>query len=96
MKCTVCGKRLSLRKENVYLVKEEGTIFNKYRDAIDCSKCGCQNLLAIRIAPIHGRYIPSAEILEYAKSLGIEADGRPLEWYISQIHEAEKKRSVKL
>lgn len=96
MKCTVCRKRFSLRKENVYLVQEESVIFDKYRDAIDCPKCGCQNILATRKKPVHGRYIPSAEIQEYARRLGIEADGRPLEWYISQIHEAEKKRSVKL
>lgn len=53
MKCTICGKRFSVKKKDVYNVvvnKNEGLIIpcNVIFDAIDCPKCGCQHLLKER------------------------------------------------
>lgn len=53
MKCTICGKRFSVKKEYVYKVvvnKNEGLVFpcNVIFDAMDCPKCGCQHLLKER------------------------------------------------
>lgn len=49
-KCDVCGALLNLNKDKIYLVKTEN-LFAKgevYSDAIDCEKCGCQNVLKER------------------------------------------------
>lgn len=54
MKCSVCGKRFDIKKENTYTV--DMTIDNVFSaltkqavyDAIDCPKCGCQQLLKER------------------------------------------------
>lgn len=49
-KCNACGALLDLNKDKTYLVKETN-FFTKeevYSDAIDCEKCGCQNILKER------------------------------------------------
>ena len=53
MKCTICGKRFSVKKKYVYNV-----VFKQYEvlsftgdvifDAMDCPNCGCQHLLKER------------------------------------------------
>ena len=53
MKCTICGKRFSIKKKYVYNVvvnKNEGLLVacNVIFDAIDCPNCGCQHLLKER------------------------------------------------
>lgn len=54
MKCTVCKKRFTIAKPNVYRVrvceKPAGSLYSLLRtfDAIDCPKCGCQHLLKPR------------------------------------------------
>lgn len=49
-RCNVCGEPLVLDKEKIYLV-ESTIFFTKERcvyDAVDCEKCGCQNVLKER------------------------------------------------
>ena len=49
-KCDVCRTPLELDKEIIYLV-ENTNFFTKERcvyDAVDCVKCGCQNILKER------------------------------------------------
>ena len=49
-KCDVCGALLDLNKDKTYLVKRVN-FFTKeemYSDAVDCEKCGCQNVLKER------------------------------------------------
>lgn len=49
-KCSVCGTPLDLSKDKTYLVKIEN-FFTKeccVYDAVDCGKCGCQNILKER------------------------------------------------
>ena len=53
MKCTICGKRFSVKKKYVYNVvfkQNEVLTFagDVIFDAIDCPKCGCQHLLKER------------------------------------------------
>ena len=52
MKCKVCGKRIKLNKDNMYMVKISEGIFSfktpRIFDAIDCPKCGTQNILCVR------------------------------------------------
>lgn len=50
-KCSVCGEPLVLDKEKTYLVKDVNFFTGKKTafDAIDCEKCGCQNILKARI-----------------------------------------------
>ena len=52
--CKVCGKRLNLKAENRYEIREvpkglrvlvEGAVVY---EAFDCPKCGCQNIVNIR------------------------------------------------
>ena len=56
MKCTICGKRFSVKKKYVYkLVINQNEMF-KFNgdvifDAMDCPKCGCQHLLKERKLP---------------------------------------------
>lgn len=49
-KCDVCGALLNLNKDKIYLVKTVNFITKGevYSDAIDCEKCGCQNILKER------------------------------------------------
>ena len=49
-KCSVCGTLLNLTKDKTYLVKEVGVLTGRCTlyDAIDCEKCGCQNILKER------------------------------------------------
>ena len=46
-KCSVCGASLPLDKNKTYLVKSINFLTKEcmYSDAIDCEKCGCQNIL---------------------------------------------------
>ena len=50
-KCSVCGEPLALDKEKTYLVKDVNFFTRKEItfDAIDCEKCGCQNILKARM-----------------------------------------------
>lgn len=52
MKCKVCSKRIKLNKDYTYMVKVSRGIFSfetpRVFDAIDCPKCGTQNLLCVR------------------------------------------------
>lgn len=53
MKCTICGKRFSLKKEFVYNVVINQNEMFKFNgdvifDAMDCPNCGCQHLLKER------------------------------------------------
>ena len=54
IKCKICGSKLELKKENKYLVLENKGITeifnngNTYYECVDCSKCGCQNIINIR------------------------------------------------
>ena len=49
-KCDVCGTPLDLNKDKIYLVKTVNFITKgeMYSDAVDCEKCGCQNILKER------------------------------------------------
>ena len=57
-KCSVCGKRFMPDKESVYLASEGISVvdvFTKVKrvyDATDCPRCGCQQLLNIRVPKI--------------------------------------------
>ncbi len=56
-KCDVCGAQLDLNKDKTYLVKTVN-FFTKqemYSDAVDCEKCGCQNVLKERKVRADGR-----------------------------------------
>lgn len=53
MKCTICGKRFSVKKKYVYNVvfkQNEVLTFagDVIFDAMDCPNCGCQHLLKER------------------------------------------------
>lgn len=52
IRCKICGKRIKLDKSKTYQTKiEENNIFSRglaIYDAIDCEKCGAQNLLGKR------------------------------------------------
>lgn len=53
IKCKVCKKRFSPKKENKYIVQEIPTVTNVFTgtkafEAFDCPKCGCQNIVGIR------------------------------------------------
>ena len=54
IKCKICGTKLELKKENKYVVSENKGLSeivqkgNTYFECIDCSKCGCQNIINIR------------------------------------------------
>ncbi|MDE6141026.1 MAG: hypothetical protein K2G03_00340 [Bacilli bacterium] len=48
--CSICGGKIKLEKEKVYLVRQcEGLFTVKYYNAIDCPYCGCQILLWPRL-----------------------------------------------
>ena len=49
-KCSVCGRRFEIRKENTYRAFKPGgiTFVRSVFDAVDCPHCGCQHLLNIR------------------------------------------------
>lgn len=54
-KCKICGKRFNVIKDKVYIVIETqgfaaalSTPAKKY-DAIDCPRCGCQQVLWVRM-----------------------------------------------
>ena len=50
-RCNVCGKWFAPKREKIYLVKN----YNRgglLTDAIDCPRCGCQKLLAVRITRV--------------------------------------------
>ena len=54
-KCSVCGTKLLPQKESVYKVVEAVTALESLAksrhvyDAIDCPRCGCQEVLKIRM-----------------------------------------------
>ena len=49
-RCSVCGEPLDLDKGKTYLVELTNFLTKEimYSDAIDCEKCGCQNILKER------------------------------------------------
>lgn len=55
MKCNICGKRLEIRRTEVYMVKriDYATALlsrtEKVFDAVDCPRCGHQILLGERL-----------------------------------------------
>ena len=57
MKCKVCGKRFKPNKDKTYMVMEDLWVLDcitkpaRVIDAVDCPRCGCQQLLGIRLAP---------------------------------------------
>lgn len=60
MKCKVCGKRMVLRPEDRYEVREQKALMTalsevpKVYEAFDCKNCGCQIIVNIRLTKIHG------------------------------------------
>lgn len=45
-KCVVCGHRFEIEIDKKYVVKiQEGLINKTYYDAVDCPRCGCQNII---------------------------------------------------
>ena len=60
-KCSVCGKRFMPDKEFVYLASEGVSVVDAFTrvkrvyDATDCPRCGCQQLLKIRVPKIEER-----------------------------------------
>ena len=63
IKCSVCGKRFLPKKEDVYQTVESLSLTQaltstpKTYDVIDCPKCGCQELLGIRMPKAAERII---------------------------------------
>ena len=55
IKCSVCGKRLHPTKETLYQVVDSKSPMQvltepvKTYDVMDCPRCGCQKVLAIRM-----------------------------------------------
>lgn len=50
MKCAVCRKRFTVSKEHVYQASETILIdVIKVYDVVDCPRCGCQKILAVRM-----------------------------------------------
>ena len=49
-RCNVCGAILDLNKDKTYLVRMVNFLTKEetYSDAVDCEKCGCQNILKER------------------------------------------------
>ena len=43
-KCTTCGKYSLYEKRDKYLITKDNEVY----DAVDCMRCGCQNILAKR------------------------------------------------
>lgn len=58
MKCKVCKKRFTPKKEAVYQVCAPNKLLTaltgneNHHDAIDCPRCGCQNILAERLPAV--------------------------------------------
>lgn len=54
MRCKVCGKKLNLKAENRYEIREVPKGLRmlvedaKVYEAFDCPKCGCQNIVNVR------------------------------------------------
>lgn len=63
IKCSVCGKRFLLKKEDVYQTVESLSLTQaltstpKTYDVTDCPQCGCQKLLGIRMPKAAERII---------------------------------------
>lgn len=61
MKCQLCRKRIKLDKSKIYQVvtNKRYTLFGNASevlfDAIDCEKCGTQNLLCTRLTKCHDK-----------------------------------------
>lgn len=65
MRCKVCKRRFTPKKENRYTIIKQKDLSEKIADLIlnrqqmilecfDCPKCGCQNLVNIREADMRG------------------------------------------
>ena len=45
-KCVVCGNNFEIVIDKKYIIKmREGLVDVAYFDAMDCPKCGCQNII---------------------------------------------------
>ena len=55
MKCTVCGKRFKLKKEDRYIAKKHPVISeiltggSEDLECFDCPRCGCQIVAGTRL-----------------------------------------------
>jgi len=52
-RCEVCGKRLVINRETVYVVNTSSALTTafgtaSYFNAVDCPQCGCQKILKQR------------------------------------------------
>jgi len=58
IKCKVCGTRFAGSKDALYLATENMAVIPaltmpaKAFECFDCPKCGCQNAVNIRMAPV--------------------------------------------
>ena len=57
IKCSICNYKFYIEKSKVKMVSESKGISgaisgNTLFDAIDCPKCGCQNILKVRLNEI--------------------------------------------
>ena len=77
MRCKICKKIIKFEKEKKYTV-EIGNVADKILnnckvyEAIDCPKCGCQNLLGIRetnILPEKDNYYSNKRIFEEVSNI---------------------------
>lgn len=55
-KCVVCGLKFTINKDECYTIKKnDGSLLQQqlsYYDAIDCTYCGCQNILWQRLKEV--------------------------------------------
>jgi len=58
--CKVCGNRFQLEKEMVYTAEEQRSAIDRlsvppiHFSAVDCPRCSCQIVLAIRCPRVRG------------------------------------------
>ena len=48
--CSFCGTKFEIEIDKKYIVKSQESLLNiSYFDAMDCPKCGCQNIIWKRL-----------------------------------------------
>ena len=52
-KCVVCGNNFEIEMDKKYVVKSIEAVMIVYYDAIDCPKCGCQNIIWKRLEKVN-------------------------------------------
>lgn len=79
-KCSTCGKRVKLRKENRYEVvieagalQESFGVKDRLYDAFDCPRCGCQMLMHERF-PAKNEIKIAEERAEKCNDCCVESD----------------------